>query len=51
MDQIKKEHILKALIEIDENGIIKGRDSSTYDILYKGETYQPDFVISIVNRL
>ncbi|MFH6770265.1 AAA family ATPase [Gaetbulibacter aquiaggeris] len=50
MDQIKKEHILKALNEIDENGIRKGRHSSTYDILYEGKTYPPKLVISIANR-
>ncbi len=50
MDEIKKEHILSAIKEIDEQGIRPGRNSSTYDLIYEGKTYPPKLVISIANR-
>ena len=50
MDQIKEEHILSAIKEIDEQGIRAGRHSSTYDLIYDGKTYPPKLVISIANR-
>ena len=49
-DNISKEHLEKAIAEIDKNGIRKGRHSSTYDLLYKGQIYPPKLVISIANR-
>ena len=49
-DNIKKEHILQAINEIDEKGIRKGRHSSTYDLDYKGKLYPPKLVISIANK-
>ncbi|MFV8351775.1 EVE domain-containing protein [Flavobacterium sp. XS2P14] len=50
MDQIKKEHILAAIKEIDEKGIRFGRHSSTYDLIHKGKPYPPKLIISIANR-
>lgn len=47
---ITKEHLIKAILEIDETGIRKGRHSSTYDIGYNGNLYPPKLVISIANR-
>lgn len=50
MDQIKKEHILAAIQEIDEKGIRLGRHSSTYDLIHEGKPYPPKLIISIANR-
>ncbi|MDB4655922.1 hypothetical protein OAE48_03645, partial [Flavobacteriales bacterium] len=47
---ITKEHILKAIAEIDEKGVRKGRHSSTYDLVHNGKRYPPKLVISIANR-
>ena len=50
MNEIKKEHILAAIKEIDEQGIRSGRHSSTYDVIHEGKSYPPKLVISIANR-
>lgn len=47
---INKEHLKKAIQEIDEQGVRKGRHSSTYDLVYQGKYYPPKLVISIANR-
>ena len=47
---ITKEHLEKAIQEIDEKGIRKGRHSSTYDLLFNGKLYPPKLVLSISNR-
>ncbi|OYU97399.1 MAG: hypothetical protein CFE21_03655 [Bacteroidetes bacterium B1(2017)] len=47
---IAKEHIEKAILEIDSNGVRKGRHSSTYDLLFNGKRYPPKLVVSIANR-
>lgn len=49
-DNIKKEHLEKAIEEIDRDGIRKGRQSSTYDLIHNGKSYPPKLVISIANR-
>jgi hypothetical protein len=51
MKEIKKEHILEAIKEIEANPLLrKGRASSTYDLIYEGKDYPPKLVISIANR-
>jgi 5-methylcytosine-specific restriction protein B len=51
MEEIKKEHILAAIKEIEANPLLrKGRASSTYDLIYEGNDYPPKLVISIANR-
>lgn len=50
MNQIKKEHILAAIAEIDKKGVQPGRHSSTYDLVYEGKSYPPKLVTSIANR-
>jgi Cdc6-like AAA superfamily ATPase len=50
MNEIKKEHILAAIKEIDTQGIRSGRHSSTYDLIYEGKAYPPKLVITIANR-
>ncbi|WP_370476135.1 McrB family protein [Tamlana flava] len=49
-NNITKEHLEKAINEIDLKGIRKGRHSSTYDIVHNGKAYPPKLVISIANR-
>lgn len=50
MNEIKKEHILAAIKEIDKEGIRSGRHSSTYDLIHESKPYPPKLVISIANR-
>jgi 5-methylcytosine-specific restriction protein B len=49
-ENILKEHIEKAIQEIDTNGIQKAAHSSTYDLLYNGKRYPPKLVISLANK-
>ncbi|MDP3358319.1 MAG: AAA family ATPase [Lutibacter sp.] len=49
-ENITKEHIEKAIQEIDEQGIRKKRHSSTYDLEFNGNLYPPKLVISIANK-
>lgn len=50
MKQITKEHILKAIQEIDIKGVRAGRNSSTYDLIYNDKPYPPKLILSIANR-
>ena len=47
---ITKEHLEKAIEEIDREGIRKGRHSSTYDLVHNDKSYPPKLVLSIANR-
>ena len=47
---ITKAHLEKAIKEIDQEGVRKGRHSSTYDLFYNDQLYPPKLVISIANR-
>lgn len=47
---ITREHVVKAIEEIDIVGIRKGRHSSTYDLIYNNKAYPPKLVLSIANR-
>lgn len=49
-NNINKEHLEKAIKEIDEEGVRKGRHSSTYDLTYNGKSYPPKLIVSIANR-
>lgn len=49
-NNITKEHLNKAIKEIDKKGISKGRHSSTYDLIYEGKNYPPKLVVSISNK-
>ena len=49
-DNITKEHIEKAIEEIDKDGVRKGRHSSTYDLIYNDKPYPPKLILSIANR-
>lgn len=47
-----KEEIERAIDKIDENpSLKKGRESSTYDLVYKNQNYPPILVLSIANEL
>lgn len=44
--------IIKAIKRIDENpGIVTGRHSSTYDLIYQNRKYPPILVLSIANEI
>ncbi|MCL7754935.1 DUF3578 domain-containing protein [Polaribacter sp. Z022] len=49
-NNITKIHIEKAINEIEENGITKGRNSSTYDVIFNGKRYPPKLIISLANK-
>ena len=49
-ENITKEYIIKAIHEIDEKGIRKGRHSSFYDLSFEGKLYPPKLIFSIANR-
>ena len=50
MKHITKEHILKAIQEIDNEGIRPGRNSSTYDLIFDDKPYPPKLVVSLANK-
>lgn len=50
LQNIKKEHILQAINELDENGIPAGRDSLKYDVFFNGKQYPPPLLLSIAHR-
>ena len=49
-NNITKEHLEKAIAEIESDGVRKGRHSSSYDLVYNNKTYPPKLVLSIANR-
>lgn len=49
-ENITREHLEKAIEEIDRDGIRKGRHQSTYDLIHNGKSYPPKLVLSIANR-
>jgi 5-methylcytosine-specific restriction protein B len=49
-ENITKEHLLKAIDEIDRDGIRPNRHSSTYDVLYNNNLYPPKLIVSIANK-
>ncbi len=46
---ITKEHLLKAIEKIDEEGIPPYGDSQYYDVFYNGHTYPPKLIVSYAN--
>lgn len=46
---INKEHIIKAIEEIERTGIPSGRKSKKFLLKYNGKTYPPKYVISLAN--
>ena len=47
---IEREHIIKAIREIDLNGIPLGRESKKFCLIFKGKQYPPKYVLSLANR-
>jgi hypothetical protein len=47
---IKRVHILKAIEEIDKEGIPQGRKSKKFVLAYKRKYYPPKYVISLANK-
>lgn len=47
---ISKGHILKAIKEIERNGIPKRRGSKKFQLFYDGECYPPKYVVSLANE-
>ena len=50
-NNITKEHLVKAIKEIDKEGVPKGRQSFKYDLDYSGKKYPPLLVVSYANRI
>jgi 5-methylcytosine-specific restriction enzyme B len=46
---ISKEHLLKAIHKIDQEGIPAGGDSRYYDVHFNGHKYPPKLVVSYAN--
>ena len=46
---IKKKHVLRAICEIDADGVSNGRDSRKFKLAYRGKLYPPKYVISFTN--
>jgi len=49
-ENINQNHILKAIREIDMNGVPKGRKSRKFQLFYNGKHYPPKYVISLANK-
>lgn len=47
---IKQKHIFSAIEEIEKNGTPKNREATKYQLLHKGKTYPPKYVISLANH-
>lgn len=48
---ITRKAVIKAIHEIDKNGIPKNRLSTKYNIFFEGKQYPPKYVISLANRI
>ena len=46
---ISKEHLLKAILKIDKDGIPKDGNSLYYDVVYNGKKYPPKIIVSYAN--
>lgn len=46
---IEKEHLLKAILKIDKEGIPDYAQSSYYDVIYKSKKYPPKLIVSYAN--
>jgi len=47
---INQKHILKAIKEIDINGVPKGRASRKFLLKYKTKTYPPKYTVGLANK-
>jgi len=46
---ISREHVLKALRKIEEEGIPPGRSSKKFNLIHNGKPFPPKYVISLAN--
>jgi hypothetical protein len=49
-ENIKSEHILKAIQEAERSEIPRERSSEKYELKYNGKHYPPKYIISIANK-
>ncbi|MDC0362847.1 AAA family ATPase [Halioglobus sp.] len=49
LENIRREHLLKAIERIDLEGIPANAHSSTYDVVHQGKRYPPKLVVSWAN--
>ena len=49
-DNIARNHILKAIQEIDREGIPKGRNAKKFKLVFDEKAYPPKYVISLANK-
>lgn len=47
---IEREHIVKAIEEIDSNGVPPRRESRDNHLIFEGKRYPPKYVISLANK-
>ena len=47
---IEREHIIKAIRDIDSNGILAGRESRSFLLIFEGKRYPPKYVLSLANK-
>jgi len=47
---ITKKHVLKAIAEVDREGVPPGRGSTKYNLRHGGRLYPPKYLISVANR-
>ena len=47
---IERGHIIKAIWEIDSNGILLGRESRSFLLIFEGKRYPPKYVLSLANK-
>ena len=47
---IRKEHIVKAIEDIDKNGVQKQRWSKKFYLLHNGNHYPPKYVVALANE-
>jgi hypothetical protein len=47
---IKSEHIIQAIEEVERSGIPKDRSSDGYDLEYNKRYYPPKYIISLANK-
>lgn len=49
-NNISKQHVLKALEEIDKEGIPNNRKSTKFEIIHNDKKYPPKYTLSLANR-
>ena len=50
IDQIKREHVLAAIAEIDADGVPEDAKSTGYDLIFEDRPYPPKYVLSLAAK-